>query len=86
MTRKDASAAPLPLSVSRPAVLIEGSDHEFRRLIHRMILNEGRLVEIRKSFAKKVGVSGAQYTMLMAVLRLKAIAASRSARLPIFWK
>jgi DNA-binding MarR family transcriptional regulator len=61
----------LPLSVSRPAVLIEGSDHEFRRLIHRMILNEGRLVEIRKSFAKKVGVSGAQYTMLMALVRLQ---------------
>lgn len=61
----------LPLSVSRPAVLIEGSDHEFRRLIHRMILNEGRLVEIRKSFARKVGVSGAQYTMLMALVRLQ---------------
>lgn len=68
--RKPASE-PLPLSVSRPAVLIEGSDQEFRRLIHRMILNEGRLVEIRKSFAKKVGVTGAQYTMLMAVLRLQ---------------
>lgn len=67
---KDA-AAPLPLSVSRPAVLAGGSDHEFRRLIHRMILNEGRLVEIRKSFARRVGVSGAQYTMLMAVLRLE---------------
>ncbi len=61
----------LPLSVSRPAVLIDGSDHEFRRLIHRMILNEGRLVEIRKAFARKVGVTGAQYTMLMALLRLQ---------------
>lgn len=65
------SGAALPLSVSRPAVLIEGSDREFRRLIHRMILNEARLVDIRKSIAKKVGVSGAQYTMLMAVLRLQ---------------
>jgi len=65
------AGAPLPLSVSRPAVLIEGSDHEFRRLIHRMILNEARLVDIRKSIAKKVGVGGAQYTMLMAVLRLQ---------------
>jgi DNA-binding MarR family transcriptional regulator len=61
----------LPLSVSRPAVLTDGSDHEFRRLIHRMILNEGRLVDVRKAIAKKVGVSGAQYTMLMAVLRLQ---------------
>lgn len=68
---RESSSGPLPLSVSRPAVLIEGSDHEFRRLIHRMILNEGRLVEIRKSFAKRVGVSGAQYTMLMALLRLQ---------------
>ena len=60
-----------PLSVSLPAVLIEGGDYEFRRLIHRMILNEGRLVEIRKSFARKVGVTGAQYTMMMALLRLQ---------------
>lgn len=68
---RDKGGAALPLSVSRPAVLTQGSDHEFRRLIHRMILNEGRLVDIRKSFARKVGVSGAQYTMLMAVLRLE---------------
>ncbi|MFN3348039.1 MarR family winged helix-turn-helix transcriptional regulator [Pseudorhodoplanes sp.] len=65
------SAESFPLSVSLPAVLIEGSDYEFRRLIHRMILNEGRLVEIRKSFASKVGVTGAQYTMMMALLRLQ---------------
>lgn len=68
---EEKSGASLPLSVSRPSVLIDGSDHEFRRLIHRMILNEARLVDIRKSIAKKVGVSGAQYTMLMAVLRLQ---------------
>ena len=68
---RDKSLEPLPLSVSLPAVLVEGSDHEFRRLIHRMILNEGRLVEIRKSFARRVGVTGAQYTMLMALLRLQ---------------
>ena len=65
------AGAPLPLSVSRPAVLLDGGDHEFRRLIHRMILNEARLVDIRKAIAKRVGVSGAQYTMLMAVLRLQ---------------
>ena len=70
-TEKDEGAELLPLSVTRPAVLIEGSDHEFRRLIHRMILNEARLVDIRKSIARQVGVSGAQYTMLMAVLRLQ---------------
>jgi MarR family transcriptional regulator, organic hydroperoxide resistance regulator len=68
---RDKSLESLPLSVSLPAVLIEGSDYEFRRLIHRMILNEGRLVAIRKSFARKVGVTGAQYTMMMALLRLQ---------------
>lgn len=68
---RDKSPEAFPLSVSLPAVLIEGSDYEFRRLIHRMILNEGRLVEIRKSFARKVGVTGAQYTMMMALLRLQ---------------
>ncbi|MGI8527646.1 MAG: MarR family winged helix-turn-helix transcriptional regulator [Pseudolabrys sp.] len=60
-----------PLSVSLPAVLINGTDREFRRLIHRMIITEGRLVDVRKAIATQVGASATQYTMLMAVLRLQ---------------
>jgi MarR family transcriptional regulator, organic hydroperoxide resistance regulator len=60
-----------PLSVSLPAVLADGSDREFRQLIHQMVLAEGRLGDIRKAIAAQVGASATQYTMLMAVVRLQ---------------
>ena len=59
-----------PLSISRPALLPNHSDAAFRRLIYRMIITQSRLLEIRKRIAMRVGVSGAQYPMLMAILRL----------------
>jgi DNA-binding MarR family transcriptional regulator len=63
--------ARLPLSVSLPAMLPDGTDREFRRLIYRMIIAESRLVDIRKAIAARVGVSAAQYTMMMAILHLQ---------------
>lgn len=61
----------LPLSISRPALLVDGADREFRRLIYRMIITESRLVDIRKSIGQRVGVTGAQYHMMMAILHLQ---------------
>jgi DNA-binding MarR family transcriptional regulator len=69
----DATAAreALPLSVSRPEILIDGSDREFRRLIHRMLIGQVRLAAVRECIAGRIGVSGTQYTMLMSVLHLQ---------------
>jgi len=61
----------LPLSISRPALLVDGSDREFRRLIYRMIIAESRLLDIRKAIARQVGVGGSQYTVMMAILHLE---------------
>jgi DNA-binding MarR family transcriptional regulator len=61
----------LPLSVTRPEILLDGSDREFRRLIHRMLIGSGRLEAVRESIAGRIGVSGTQYTMLMSVLHLQ---------------
>jgi MarR family transcriptional regulator, organic hydroperoxide resistance regulator len=61
----------LPLSVTRPEILIDGTDREFRRLIHRMLIGQARLDAIRESIAARIGVSGTQYTMLMSVLHLQ---------------
>src|SRR5438445_11825599 len=72
----DASTAreSLPLSVTRPEILVDGSDREFRRLIHRMLIGSARLAAVRESIAGRIGVSGTQYTMLMSVLRLQGSA------------
>jgi MarR family transcriptional regulator, organic hydroperoxide resistance regulator len=64
----------LPLSVTRAEILTDGSDREFRRLIHRMLIGQARLDAIRESIAARIGVSGTQYHMLMSVLHLQGTA------------
>jgi DNA-binding MarR family transcriptional regulator len=58
-----------PPTVSRPALLVDGSDAEFRGLIHDLIAYGHRLDACRDAFADIVGVSGAQYEILMLVSR-----------------
>jgi len=60
---------PTPLTVSRPALLVAGSDAEFRGLIHDLIAYGHRLDTCRDAFAASVGVSGVQYEILMLVSR-----------------
>ena len=67
-------AAAMPLSISRPEILVDGSDGDFRRLIHRMLIGSARLSAVRDAIADRIGVSGANYTMLMSVLRLQGAA------------
>ena len=62
------NAAP-PVTVSRAALLVEGSDAEFRGLIHDLIAYGHRLDACRDAFAEIVGMSGAQYEILMLVSR-----------------
>src|SRR3954470_20024083 len=58
-----------PATVSRPALLIGGSDAEFRGLIHDLIAYGHRLDACRDAFAAIAGVSGVQYEILMLVSR-----------------
>src|SRR5438477_10923789 len=56
-----------PVTVSRTALLVEGSDAEFRGLIHDLIAYGHRLDTCRDAFAAIVGISGAQYEILILV-------------------
>src|ERR1051325_12115151 len=67
--RRSASPAAPPATVSRAALLIEGSDAEFRGLIHDRIAYGHRLDACRDAFAAIVGISGVQYEILMLVSR-----------------
>jgi MarR family transcriptional regulator, organic hydroperoxide resistance regulator len=58
-----------PLTVSRPALLERGSDAAFRGLIHDLIAYGHRLDACRDAFAEIIGVSGAQYEILMLTSR-----------------
>ena len=65
-------AATPPATVSRPALLVKGSDAEFRRLIHDLIAYGHRLDACRDAFAAIAGISGVQYEILMRVSRAEA--------------
>src|SRR3954463_16637117 len=67
--RKPAS----PPTGSRPALLIDGSDAEFRRLIHDLIAYGHRLDACRDAFAAIAGISGVQYEILMLVSRAERL-------------
>src|SRR6266850_1744815 len=58
-----------PRTISRPALLVDGSDGEFRGLIHDLIAYGHRLDACRDAFAAVVGISGVQYEILMLVSR-----------------
>jgi DNA-binding MarR family transcriptional regulator len=62
-----------PATVSRAALLVEGSDAEFRGLIHDLIAYGHRLDTCRDAFATLVGMSGAQYEILMLVSRAEGL-------------
>src|SRR5690348_7058473 len=68
MARARRKALP-PSTVSRPALLVGGSDAEFRRLIHDLIAYGHRLDACRDAFAAIAGVSGVQYEILMLLSR-----------------
>ncbi|HEX6319333.1 MAG TPA: MarR family transcriptional regulator [Burkholderiales bacterium] len=68
-----------PLTVSRPALLVEGSDAQFRELIHDLIAYGHRLDACRDAFAGIIGVSGAQYEILMLLSRNAGLSVSEVA-------
>src|SRR3954451_5753173 len=68
MARSRRKSVP-PATVSRPALLVDGSDDEFRRLIHDLIAYGHKLDACRDGFAAIAGISGVQYEILMLVSR-----------------
>src|SRR3954468_14220774 len=63
----------VPLTVSRPALLVAGADAEFRDLIHDLIAYGHRLDACRDAFAAIAGISGVQYEILMLVSRAEGL-------------
>jgi len=73
MARARRKPAP-PATVSRAALLVDGSDAEFRGLIHDLIAYGHRLDACRDAFAAIAGISGVQYEILMLVSRADGLA------------
>jgi DNA-binding MarR family transcriptional regulator len=59
------------LTVTKPELLVDDSDGEFRRLIHDIIAYAGRIEEIRNRFGSQIGLTGSQYTILISIAYLE---------------
>ncbi|MEW6122220.1 MAG: MarR family winged helix-turn-helix transcriptional regulator [Pseudomonadota bacterium] len=58
------------MTASRAALLVDGSDHEFRDLVHDMLAFASAIQEVRNRLGQLIGLSGTQYTVLTAIARL----------------
>jgi len=59
-----------PLTVSREELLVGGHDQLFRKLVHDLFAFNARHEAIRAGHAKRIGLAGIEYTILISVARL----------------
>jgi DNA-binding MarR family transcriptional regulator len=59
-----------PLTVSRPELLVSGSDREFRHLVHSLFGFLTRHEKLRAGHAKMIGLAGIEYTALISIAHL----------------
>lgn len=64
--------AAIPLTVTRPELLVNGSDVDFRKLVHNLFGFAALHERIRAGHARSIGLAGIEYTVLIAILHLAA--------------
>jgi DNA-binding MarR family transcriptional regulator len=64
------SKSPAHLTVTRPELLTQGDDNEFRKLVHDSLAFAARLVAIRDGYGSIMGITGPQYTILISIAHL----------------
>lgn len=65
-------AARAALTVSRPELLVDGSDAQFRRLVHSLFGFLVRHQTLREGHAAVIGLAGIEYTTLISIRHLAA--------------
>src|ERR1700722_5337950 len=66
-----AAPSALPPTTSRRALLKAGSDHDFRALVHDLLTVSSRMELVRGHLGARMGVSGPQYSVLIAIAHLQ---------------
>jgi MarR family transcriptional regulator, organic hydroperoxide resistance regulator len=59
------------LTVTRDALLKDGSDAQFREMVHALLAFSVRLESIRQEFGAHIGLTGIQYTILISVAHMQ---------------
>ena len=65
--------APAALTTSRPELLVDGSDQQFRRLVHSLFGFLIRHQTLREGHAAVIGLPGIEYTTLISIRHLAAL-------------
>ena len=69
--KKITAPSALPPTTSRRALLRGGSDHGFRGLVHDLLTLSSRMETVRGHLGARMGVSGPQYSVLIAIAHLQ---------------
>ncbi len=69
-----------PLTVSRSELLVDGGDARFRQLIHDLLTVSVRMEAVRGRLGRRLGLTGPQYSILMAVAHMQGAGRSASIR------
>ncbi len=67
---KKSVAEGLPLTISRPELLSDGRDRQFRHLVHGLFGFAAHHERIRSGHARVIGLAGIEYTVLIAIAHL----------------
>jgi len=65
-----AATAPFPLTTTRPELLVDGRDRDFRHLVHSLFGFAAHHEHIRSGHGKMIGVAGIDYTVLISIAHL----------------
>ena len=60
-----------PLTISRPELLVDGSDGQFRRLVHNLFAFGSRHEAMRAGHGARIGLTGIEYTFLVSIRHLE---------------
>lgn len=68
--KRKGEKAKFPLTVTRPELISNGSDREFRHLVHGLLGFLARHEQIRCGHGKAIGLAGIEYSTLISIAHL----------------
>jgi len=73
MSKRNETEKPKPVSltISRPELLVDGTDGMFRKLVHDLFAFLYRHEAIRAGHAEYIGLAGIEYTILISIAHLQ---------------
>ena len=63
----------LPMTISRPELLVDGSDRVYRRFVHALLVLSATHEAIRDGIAASIDLGGVQHTILQSIIHLGQI-------------